>query len=992
MQNFEKILKDREREKKLRKIAQERGFSIEYPNRSEDEIRKDIEDNDLEYAAAKEKYEKILEKRRALEEKARKALDDYIEKNENGQTSETKRIEDFFTAEYNNLEGASDLAMETMLKLRESRIHLEKELEEGEKLHFRSDADRWQDFKKNSLKPFTVGILFSAAGLRILVLLIKYIRGVGLLSPERLMESLSWFILFTLLPVGAWIWSTCYKYWNIYNRKMRMVYLVTVNAFAGFVPVLAGMLLKLLLPYVLKIRPTTMITEEYIVVGTRIVVYILSLLPLCMVMYAVSRLYERPEVKEEILYYRFPRGKDLRKDKAYKYDLEILRNKATGKIYKIKQADLFIHMLIVGGTGTGKTSSVLLPAIQQIMDQMVHNMDFQVLEIEKMCSEGLLHIKHAFRYKRFDIGNFEPSENLPEEKKAETEKKLKWLNETSPVAGMIIACPDSGMADDAYRLAKGRNLNIYRVDPIRTAEGFAKEDRIGLNPLYISPLVTGMARYDAIVSNASIVMDLMSSMSEESGNVDAYFDSVNRIQTVVTCKLLLLTHESLYKVQPTMREVQQLLSDYDKMRPYVFELIRLYGNGGKPMQVPEALKSYSKGQLNRWFASQRIDCGLWQDVYTIITNELLDEKLGPIAKERANGLRNQLNIFLNTPRVNELICTNNTLDIDALLKNGGVVIFNYALELGESAYKALGQFFVMVYTQAILRRPLNEFRRPFFFFCDELPTLINKSMTPLWSLARKYGCSTICAMQSLSQFDQKRSIQFMKGTVLSSSGQKLYFGRLSPDEAEYVEKSSGTMTEYMAQDTVTQNSLTNDSPMLSYSTRLTPQKSPYVSADQAMYRDFQEITAHLVEDGSPVRMFISDTDFLQDAEWLGLPRPNISWERYYDAKTAGKDREGFSTITAGEPEPEAEVPSPHRSLLRVRSGKKKEDTAGRITISSSGKVCGMPEEKAEEERKEPEKEEKAGEEAEKNETAAASPSAAFSNMFGGKNEQFTGNV
>ncbi len=159
------------------------------------------------------------------------------------------------------------------------------------------------------------------------------------------------------------------------------------------------------------------------------------------------------------------------------------------------------------------------------------------------------------------------------------------------------------------------------------------------------------------------------------------------------------------------------------------------------------------------------------------------------------------------------------------------------------------------------------------------------------------------------------------------------------------------------------------------------QNTPYITADDAMFREFQETICAFVEDSEPQRYFIADTDFLKDSEKKSLVRPNIDWEKYYDEGTVGAKDPVFSPVIAREEAKEG--PVRHKRLARVAMSRAKRPM---ISITSTGEIIREDETKKEtqpEEKAESETPAKKAEMKTEGKNCGNDPFEAFSRQFGG---------
>ena len=204
---------------------------------------------------------------------------------------------------------------------------------------------------------------------------------------------------------------------------------------------------------------------------------------------------------------------------------------------------------------------------------------------------------------------------------------------------------------------------------------------------------------------------VVQSIYDQSGVSDPYFSSLNETVTVSIAELLMLTYHLVHPGQvPKASDVQNLINDCSRCRPYLDALIKHYS--------VHSLRSNGNDRTEQ--VAEIVDVGQWQQVYTTINNDLLGENKANMY-DRCNGLRNLINNFLNDPLVRDVFEAEETVDFDKALEYGEVIILNYALERGDSVATGFGLFFLLSYETAVLRRPGSENDRiKNFIYIDEL--------------------------------------------------------------------------------------------------------------------------------------------------------------------------------------------------------------------------------------------------------------------------------
>lgn len=799
-------------------------------------------------------------------------------------------IDAFYSDEYLSLKDAIS-RYEKLLSETESELLIKKS-EEKNFSNIRSASDYKKDFEDRQKKPLIILSCYILNLIHVFKEVICFLLMLSMLHPGFLNSNPFYLIFWSVFPVVTYVIGTCFPEWRYQNRKMAALTFVIFEEMIHLVTLTARFTYPLIAAVGFKIPLTSAITEGNVVNLIRVSVFFVSVVPYIIIFYAAMNLINRPDVKDRILYYKYSRGKDFRKDKDYKYDLKIARRLDNAHVHLIKEQDRFLHMFISGATGTGKTSSTLLPIIQSDLDQSVKNTNAQKRFIYKLLNKGKVKKTRAFTDSEFSMEYFAPADGLKPEEKRKIKEEIKNVLERMPIAGQMICAPNEGMSDDTYMLAKARNIaRVYRIDPIRDQFGRKKEGWIGFNPLFISPHIIGDARIDEITVRATIIKDILNNLQKATGKTDAYFEGVNSVQTTTVSELLMLTFEDLKGRQPNLIDVQLCLNDFSEIRPYYFHLIKKYGNQGHPfpdnapdieyLRVDKSLDAngYQTATAG-FFRKNNIFCGAWHHIFVTIRDTLLHPTEGPVQFDRARGLRDQYNLFLSDQRIRDIYEAETVMDIDDVLLHGGVIIFNYALELGQATSQAFGTFFLIMYSKAVLRRNMHSYLIPFYTYIDEFPTLINKNLEELFSLHRQYRSANTVAFQTLSQMDRTPETRYFKEVLLSNCAHEIIFGRVTAEEMDLYEKLSGTKYESLDQTTVSESPLASDNPQVSYSRRSTPNKVASISGNDIRYRDFQEGTVYTVDDGEPIKPFFVKMDFLLNAEKKSPPRVDINWDKF----------------------------------------------------------------------------------------------------------------
>lgn len=752
----------------------------------------------------------------------------------------------------------------------------------------RTKEDLWNDFIRFNRYPFMIGSFYTFLILQMVVGIILYILMLININPDYMIKNILLILILVVVPFCVWIWSTAFEYWNFYSRKIGSLALIITNALLILIGQTARVLLKPITITAMMIPINSEIKESSVINLVRFLAAFCSISPALLISFWLYKhMNEKLNIKE-IKGFKVTRGMDFRKHKEFAYDFCVIKNMEDGKPQIVAEKDRFLHMEVNGTTGTAKTSSVLEPSIAADLDQKRFNENFQKKECLRYLKNGDFIITKPFQDEEFSINYFAPA--FTDNKKINQNRleAYNFLKYTTQSAGMIVVSPNAALADSVYHLAKNRGFKkINRLDPVLTNEDENKENFTGLNPLYISPLITGVRRDVDITNKATVFSEILRGLYELSGASDAYFVSVNNSLTIAIAKLLMLTFEDINKRPPHPGDFQLLINDFNLTIPYIDRLVEKYGDNGKPMKPSQM----SANRVEDVFSTAVINCGIWQDIYTLVKKDLLSDDMGPKMYDRANGLRLQVNNFMNHPLIRRVLCHENSVDLDKALENGEIVIVNYGLEFGQSVSMAYGLFFLLSFSKAVLRRPgTEETRVSNFCFIDEFPVLLHPHLEEFFSLHRQYRVSNTVALQTLDQLDKNDMTRYMK-SVLLGLGHHVIFGRISVNEMKVFETMAGITMEIEEQKTISQTSITAVDPNYSYSKRQTVKEVNHTSGTDIRYRDFQEVTFFTTESSTPLRPIVGKVNFLRPSMRKGMPALRVDWKRYYTVELKKIDEE-----------------------------------------------------------------------------------------------------
>lgn len=680
------------------------------------------------------------------------------------------------------------------------------------------------------------------------------------LDDGMLLDIPTGIVIGIIIPSFNWLYSTCYDYWNYKTSKIFGLLVATFNAFIVLETLLLRAALSLLLPLILNIPISQDITENMVIMLARIIVSLVLVLGGAGFYAIIFRNIFDKRSMSMIMYYKLNRGWDTRSKKAYCYDMDIVRYLSTGKMHKIYEEDRFLHCMSVGTTGTGKTSTCLTVTINNDLDRRVKNEDWLKRKLSRMLKKGQVRMTRDFDDIDFSAKYFEVTDK-------KYDKKFKKIVEKAMSVGITAMAPNEKFSDELYALAKAKQIKVNRIDPNLDSNGKHKEGFIGFNPLYISPNLKGVERKLEIFSKARVFADVNQAIFEKDENGDIYFTGLNRNFTTSITVMVLLTYPSLYNGrQPTPNVVQDIINNFSKAQKYRDEMVRLYSTKFNQMNNP--VMDIGKAEV-----------GEYQFILDVIDKDILGKGAQQM-EDQARGLRNIINETLSNPLIRDVLCAENTIDIDEALDKGEVTFINFAINLG-SAGTAFGMFYLLSFINAVLRRPAGKKLIPHFCSIDELPEILHPELGRAFALFRQYKTGMFVALQSLDQMDKSPKTKYLKNVIVGGCAHQIIFGRCSTAEMKLYQELSGYRYDIEEMNGISETALSMENTSMTMTTRETSKQVSNIEGGDMRYRDFREVTMFTVVKGSPIKPFFGKTFFLEDIKKIEKIRYVFNWSKYF---------------------------------------------------------------------------------------------------------------
>lgn len=315
--------------------------------------------------------------------------------------------------------------------------------------------------------------------------------------------------------------------------------------------------------------------------------------------------------------------------------------------------------------------------------------------------------------------------------------------------GITYVSPEPESINTITKIAKNYNFDINIIDPNDSAS-------IGLNPfVYSDPIKTGVA----------ISSVLKALFTNSRPDIKLAYRENAAIQILENLSIL------LKEMYPRLNEDQ--LPNLEDLLDYLNDFSLIENMTEEMKQIPELSEKYKI--LIRYFEN---------NFYKNAPNIEENKKSIFVASAELDNL-------LRYPGVKNILCNrNNNLDYDKALRNGEItLVCTRRGDLGESAHKAFGLFFILLMQQSILSRPGNDSNRiPNFLYIDDFPTYICKATEPIYTLYRKYKVATVLDSQNLSQLKGDAELSkgdYFRDLILSNCVNKVIFGNALPEDVQW---------------------------------------------------------------------------------------------------------------------------------------------------------------------------------------------------------------
>jgi hypothetical protein len=734
-------------------------------------------------------------------------------------------------------------------------------------------------FNASALKKFLVVfhcLIFFLTIVDAIYGLVNTFRAIVTLDVSLLSGNLFLMFIRVLVPIFFWITSTASEWFTYTKRRTAAFLTVILHAVEVICEYVLRVVMFVVTTFVLFIPVTTHVSTGIIVYISYYFIGVTYLLISVFFYRTVLKNTFDSLTKKKLDAFHFDDlFSDLYVKKKYQYSLEYIRYLDTGKKYVIGMNDRYLHTLVTGSTGTGKTSSCALVALAHDFLIKAQNVDIQKEIVQGWVEKGNVRISQAFNDEDFNLCYIEGAGN----KAKQYDKKLEKLGSKIPNAGMTIMCPNSQFAQEVYDLAVSAGHKVNRIDPTYGPDGGSVKGAIGMNPLYVDPALLDIDQelyFENVIKTAELFADVNQAVYDESDRTDPYFASVNTNMAVNAAVVMIIATPLKEHRVATISDVLRVLNSFELIRPYREVIISRFGADlpGIPGRKETApLRTNVGDTLQQYIDSIDVD--------------FLGTNAADMNKQ-CTGLRNIIKSSIALPRIKKLLTAQDTIDFDKILSRGEITIVNFDLALGHNVATSFGLFFMLNFINAVMRRDRST-RIPHFFYIDETQVLLHPRMQECATYFRQFKVSCMFFIQSLSQFDKSSSTQYLRSTFLGNMAHQLIFGRASLEEMRYYSELAGEKKYVEVEESTRESTITLADPSLQTSKSNKITEESLVTKSDIRDRRFLECYVYSVRRSMPLKPFIGKVNFLDEKSRGHAKRYRVEWDKYCDAATIFKD-------------------------------------------------------------------------------------------------------
>lgn len=510
-------------------------------------------------------------------------------------------------------------------------------------------------------------------------------------------------------------------------------------------------------------------------------------------------------------------------------DVAIGPNTKTDEMVIQRGKDRTLNNLIIGAIGTGKTSAIVLP----ILNQDLHHMTYMI---------------NNFR-------NFYSREDYQTE-----DVKGRFFN------GISVIEPSKDLCDKTYKLVKAHGIPdeaIFYIDPtnpdtpsINLFKG--PTDKVAETFTMVVSGIGESQEYFFEQSQRSHLKHHIFLLKEHNPEADAGFEDL--INMYNDAQLVAQMHQKLKARLSSMGDISTI-EDRDKRN----HLLILKG-------------------ISDWFDLTYVPAQVGHGLNT--KPDIIKE--GPYRgqhrvedrkSEHVVGLRNILNDIASNILLRRVLFGKSDFDFDKHLEFGGILLVNTAKGELSSLSDVLGKFVLLSLQNAVFRRKPND--SPYHhILVDEFPDYIAEDFASFPAQSRKYKAIITVVAQTVSQLQRKYGPDFMT-TLVATLRNKFVYGDGTQLDAEMFSAIFGEKTVYEESETDQEVSPLMENPVRRTGKSYSKSERATMTVSDLIYQDAFVAAVKLVEDNTPIQAQQVQANFISKSEFEQSPVTVIQEEGNY---------------------------------------------------------------------------------------------------------------
>ena len=480
----------------------------------------------------------------------------------------------------------------------------------------------------------------------------------------------------------------------------------------------------------------------------------------------ITTINDTPDICESIYSYSGINLSNKEKTTTGEYSCEIklCTDTNTGKSVKISEDKRFESMLVVGVSGSGKTSLIFEPMIARDIEKKYFykktSKEFGFAALKSGLANLNCPYDNDYINKNFSLNMISPNSSKVSSYKS-CMKKLIYATSDDKIIyrdlGLTYISPDFESISRILKVAKNYHVNVNLIDP-------NSDDSPGLNPFsYDNPLQTSII--------ISTVLKALHSSNQADMDLNLGVQANFATQAIENLSILLkVMYPRMHDDElPTLEDMLNAFNDFDIIQKMCEE-----------MEKDEEL-SKKFNILLTYFK---------KNFYKESTYRQDTEKY-------VSSATTQLDNLLRYPGIRNILCKRtDNLNFDSALANGEFTLLcTRRGDLGAAAHTAFGLFFLLSMQYAVLRRPgIESTRIPHFLYIDEFSDFISDSTEPIFTLYRKYRVGSVISVQNLDQLNAKNN-KYRK-TIIANCAHKVVFGSNVPEDNDWWSKELGEKSKW----------------------------------------------------------------------------------------------------------------------------------------------------------------------------------------------------